>query len=162
MSRLFFGIFVVVLLAPLLLAGPGRQITPAGAGGTVSSGIDGEALSGSPETDAIRISSQGIYSQAVLLVSISAGTTTSVSATATHSTNETTYHQLPDCEYQGTGAYECPSTTANPGRVDHYTITSGTATHLQYWVPAAGAYMKAKFEGNGNSTITVHGIMYMP
>lgn len=158
-------ILLVAAIAAIAVAAnkPAEFMTSDGASYTVSTGIDAEALSTSPETDPIRCyTADGLFDQLSLNFLVSAGTTTGVSITTYHSPAGSlgvepaaaTYGSTSRCEPQGSGVVTCDQDVA------FYSFASGSTFHMSTLIPCNSRYAKVKFEGTGSSTITVTGAKF--
>ena len=145
----------VLAICAVALAGyrESAKITVAGANGTISSGINGEAITDSPVSDAMS-TIDPIKTQLALGITVSAGSTTGVDVSCEWSPDKSSWFPHMSCEYDSAGNYDCVAASWS------FAVAAGEDAHyVTMLLPAYGQYSRCSFTGSGTSEITVIGTM---
>jgi hypothetical protein len=142
--------FLILFTALPALAAPRHRVLLATATGT---GLDGDALSGSPVSNSINVGQEFVGSAVDWQVTITPGSTTAVAASCEESVDNSVWVWIMHCD--GTASATCVKQTLN------YDVS--TVPGFSFLVEKIRApYLRCTFTGTGSGTISATAVVSSP
>lgn len=156
LDKLFVMILFVGIIATVAYAGNREtaKLTVAGAGNTISTGVNAADLADSPRTSTMR-TTDPVKTQIALGLIVASGTSTDVTITCEWTPDETNWFFHDDCAYDSAGNYDCVQASWS------FAMSTSTNYKHTFLLPAFGVATRCTFDdaADGSGTISVVGYM---